>query len=381
MAEINPPGFLQNAGATHTAEQMREWFQDLILGNTAANTLIGRGGVHSSRGFALQVTQTGSPSMAVIVKSGQAFIPGSEGSKQGTYAVLNDADVTLSITAAHATLNRIDIVCFKVQDSAYSGGVNSSSLVVVTGTPASSPAAPSAPANSITVAQVFIGAAVSSIVNANITDTRFYLAAVGGRILARSTARPAANTIPVGTEIYETDTAKVFITPDGGTTWVDDTSNYRARQILGGTTATVTFSSIPSTLRSLRLYVRANGNVAVATIKMTINGSGAANYSYQQIGQNNTASITPEVFSGQTSSGIGIIESTGFAISSVVFTRWDVSTELGWTHHNVSRGSAYTRIGGGFFTGAGPYTSLALSCDSGGSFTAGSVFELEGAFA
>src|SRR5258708_6781081 len=182
MTVINPPGFLQNAGATHTAEQMRDHFALLTAGRISSGSLIPRGGVNIALGNSLSVTQTGSPSMAVIVRSGLASIPGSEGAKQGVYSVLNDGDVTLSIAAAHATLNRIDIVCFKVEDQGYSGSNNLSSLVVVTGTPASSPAAPSAPPNSIVLAQVSIVALDTSITNGEITDKRFYFAATGGTI-------------------------------------------------------------------------------------------------------------------------------------------------------------------------------------------------------
>lgn len=208
MTELNPCGFLQNAGTTHTAEQMRDWHGLISAGSVSSLSLIPRGGINPVLGNALSVTQTGSPSMAVVIKSGFALIPGTEGSKQGVYSVGNDADVTLSITAAHPTLPRIDIVCFKVQDTAYSGGVNSSSLVVVTGTAAASPAAPAAPANSLTMAQVAVAAAATTIVNANITDTRYYLAGPGGVIQCTSTTRPGTGTIPFGTPIYETDTGK-----------------------------------------------------------------------------------------------------------------------------------------------------------------------------
>jgi hypothetical protein len=221
MTVLNPPGFLQNAGSTHTAEQMRNWFGVFSAGKGSSTSLIPRGGVKADSGNALQVTQSGSPAMSVVVKSGVAAVPGSEGSKQGIYLVANDADVTLTISAAHATLNRIDRICFKVEDSGYSGVANTSSLVVVTGTPGSSPSAPTAPNNSITLATVSIVASDTSITNGEITDTRTYLAATGGKIRCTSTARPAANTVVDGQEIYETDTDRTYITHDSGSTWVE----------------------------------------------------------------------------------------------------------------------------------------------------------------
>lgn len=218
MTVANPPGFLQNAGATHTAEQFRNWTSIDYAGKNGATSLITRGGVNPNLGNQLSVTQTGSPSMAVLVKSGHAVIPGTEGSKQGGYSVFNDADVTLSIGAAHASLNRIDSVVFKVEDSAYSGANNTSSVVVVAGTPASSPAAPTLPANSIELARVSILANDTSITNGEITDRRFYLCGLGGAIIATSSTRPASTTVAEGQLIYETDTDSVYVW-DGSATW------------------------------------------------------------------------------------------------------------------------------------------------------------------
>src|SRR5258706_5395684 len=132
---------------------------------------------------------------------------------------MNDANVTISFTAAHATLNRIDSVVFKVQDTAYSGGVNTSSLVMVDGTPASSPVSPTLPANALELARVSVLAASTSVVNASITDMRQYLTANGGIMVVKSTTRPAANTVGAGQLIYESDTLNILRTDDGGTNW------------------------------------------------------------------------------------------------------------------------------------------------------------------
>lgn len=182
MAVTNPPGWLQNAGATHTAAQMRSYIGGFIGVASSAGSLIGAGGVNPALGDKLQVTQTGSPSMAVIVKSGIGWVPGSQNGSQGSYGVMNDADLTLSVTTAHATLARIDIVVFTVRDSQYSGSDNDSILQVVAGTPAGSPAPPSNPANSIRLAEVLVGAGVTSITNANITDKRTWLAGPTGAL-------------------------------------------------------------------------------------------------------------------------------------------------------------------------------------------------------
>jgi hypothetical protein len=208
MAVINPPGWLQNAGATHTAEQMRNWVSMLSSAPVGATSLVAAGGVQPYLANTLQVTQTGSPSMAVIIKSGVVIIPGSEGSKQGAYFALNDADLTVSVTAAHATLARIDSVAFKVEDSQYSGANNTSSLVVIAGTPAGSPVAPTLPNNCIELAQIAVAALATTITNANITDKRKYYAGVGGLIKCTSTTRPSFP--KEGMSIYETDTSSIY---------------------------------------------------------------------------------------------------------------------------------------------------------------------------
>lgn len=231
MAIINPAGWLQNAGATHTAEQQRNWQSVLLSGKTGSTSLMPRGGVNPGLGNMLVITQLGSPAMGIIVKSGLACIPGTEGGKQGTYSVLNDGDIVLSLSAAHATLNRIDLVVLKVEDQGYSGAVNAASVAIVTGTPASSPAAPSPPNNSITLAQIFVGANVTQILTANITDKRPFLAAAGGFIsVADATERNAlAAYDSLGVYRRDTDTIEIY----DGSAW-DSFTNSQGRVIARG---------------------------------------------------------------------------------------------------------------------------------------------------
>ena len=212
MAVDNPPGWLQNAGAIHTATQMRAYNSSLVAGVLASgSTTRSRGGVHPGLGTALVVTQNGTPNMSVNVGAGLAYIPGTESTSQATYFVHVETVSNLSIaTAPGAGLNRIDIVVAKVQDSLYSGVTDTWSLVVVTGSSAASPVAPAAPANSITLASVFVGANVTSIVTGNITDTRFF-AGVGGTIDCRSTTRPTGSTLWPGQTIFELDTLLMYM--------------------------------------------------------------------------------------------------------------------------------------------------------------------------
>lgn len=127
---------------------------------------IGEGVKPGSAATPLAVTGDGS-GMNVKVAAGQAMIRG--------HYFLNDAQVTLSIAAANATNPRIDSVVLNLDPS-----TNAASLVVVTGTAAASPVAPTltqtdAGVYQLLLAQVAVAAAASSISAGNVTDSRTYL--------------------------------------------------------------------------------------------------------------------------------------------------------------------------------------------------------------
>lgn len=281
MTVFTQPGWLQNAGAVHNAEQMRNYAGAMfIAGVSGATTLISRGGVHPALGNEMQVTQTGSPSMNVLVKSGLCAIPGTEGAQQGTYGLGNDADVTLAIAAAHATLARIDIVIARIRDTVYSGALNNGTLEVVTGTPAGSPVAPSTPANSLVLAQVNVLAAATSISNANITDTRRFLAAVGGVMPAKSTDS-FTGLLHAGQPVYETDTGRLKISTDTG-------ANFKT--VFTGTNFQVFTSSgtwnKPTGAQRVRIRCvgggGAGGNAAAATAGQNAKGGGGGGAGYSE---------------------------------------------------------------------------------------------------
>jgi hypothetical protein len=110
--------------------------------------------------------------MSVRVASGWAAIVGTTTTNMGVYTIFNDATDTLTVTTADPTNPRIDLVCATVRDAFYSGANNDVIFQVIAGTPAGSPVAPSLPANSISLATVAVGAAVTQINTGNITDTR-----------------------------------------------------------------------------------------------------------------------------------------------------------------------------------------------------------------
>lgn len=204
MAEVNPPLHLQ-ARTDHTAVGDRSLLETLFMQQGVAEA------AH------LAVTQNGTPNMSVNVAAGRVVIDGTENSLQGYYHCTNDATKNLVIAAADATNPRIDLVVAKVEDASYSGVTNAWSLAVVTGTPAASPAAPSAPANSITLAQISVPALDTTIGTAQITDTRTRCAALGGTTVCTAATRPASPT--AGDRIYETDTQREYMYSGSG--WVE----------------------------------------------------------------------------------------------------------------------------------------------------------------
>lgn len=386
MSEVNPPGFLQNAGNVHTAEILRSSYSGLQHGIRTAGSLVARGGVVPFMGGVLAVTQNGSPNMSVNVASGQVYVPGTEGTKQGTYACVNDATKNVTITAADGSNPRIDLVVAKVQDTLYSGAVNSWSLAIVTGTPSGSPAVPTAPANSVTLAQIAVGAGVTSILTANITDKRFYVAAVGGVIQCTSATRPATTTVPVGSQIFETDTNLLYILI--GSTW-KLVMPYRQNNTLGGTAATVTFSSIPTSLKRIQVSFTIRGDASSSGIvRLRINGDSGANYSWQlwnsfTVGTSNTsatAQVGADIVAFPTGGGAGI-----WAAGRIEFMGWDVPHATQLTGISQSgyifntSGASNNTYAVWVYSGASGsgYTSITLTQTT-GNFLAGSEFLLEG---
>lgn len=178
---VRAPAWLQNG--SYTADNDRLLLQSLLGGSP--NQALSPGVV----GLAdYKVTQTGTPSMNLGIASGSAWIVGSQSSTEGVYNVVNDdSTATVTISTPDATNPRIDLVVLQVRNQEYSGTNNDAVLAVVTGTPAASPVAPSAPADSIILAQIAVAHSVSSIVTANITDKRPFFSPLN---IARGT--PAA---------------------------------------------------------------------------------------------------------------------------------------------------------------------------------------------
>jgi hypothetical protein len=292
LAIDNPAGWLQNAGVTHTAEQLRTYTGANLNGLGAAGAVTRtRGGVNPALGTAMVVTQNGTPNMSVNVGAGVAFIEGSESANQGVYAVRAGTVTNLTITTAPGAGNsRIDLVVAKVQDSAYSGATDAWSLAVVTGTASASPSPPTAPNNSLVLGQILVGASVTSIVTGNITDRRFFAAASGGNTPCLSTSRPT--NLYDGLGIFEYDTnlyswtdganwfpqsqwvqgQNIWYLPTGGNPF---TSTSYINILLDGVNRTITLTKRYASSRIIVRYAGTGWHSANAltTIGVNINGT------------------------------------------------------------------------------------------------------------
>jgi hypothetical protein len=183
------------AGVQFSAADMRLWLAGFLEQDGVSDTLgpiRPRGGVRRSpypiggNGSPLLVAAQATPNMTVAVNPGTVYIPATGG--LGVYEWTLDAVTNVTIQPAHATLNRIDLVVARIVDNG--DATSTADVVAIQGTAAATPSAPALPANSFALAQVTVGAAVTSVTNANIADSRAYTAALGGT--SYSAAPPGA---------------------------------------------------------------------------------------------------------------------------------------------------------------------------------------------
>lgn len=136
--------------------------------NTFLEGIISPNGIYANVDQMLVVTP--GDGMAVRVAPGKAAIK--------HHWFRNTATETLTLSAAHAVLNRWDVIALRLNLSA-----RTVELVVIQGTNASSPSIPSILRTDtywdLALAYVYVGASVTNISAANITDTRLNTAVCG----------------------------------------------------------------------------------------------------------------------------------------------------------------------------------------------------------
>lgn len=170
MAFPTVPFALQNA--SHSGQLFRQ----------AVSSLVPPGGGLATP-LDCTITQTGTPSMAVLIGVGRCWIPGTQVSNvaggsfstQAMYYAENESAITASVASSNATNPRIDMVYVCVQDSQYSGSSNQvSPTYIATGTAVSGAHyptnAPAIPNNALALGYITVRAASTSILNSDITN-------------------------------------------------------------------------------------------------------------------------------------------------------------------------------------------------------------------
>jgi hypothetical protein len=257
MALRTPPSWLQNG--SHPAENDRLTTQAIWKTTGIINSTD------------LAVSASSPAAMSVVVASGWASILGTTQANMGVYMIYNDANTTLTVTTANPSLPRIDSVVATVSDAYYTGSLNQVAFSVIAGTPNASPTAPATPANSILLATIAVGAAVTSITSGNITDQRVKATST----ISGLSANYAVTGLLENANIVGTGAASALnIDIVTSTAWwytanatANFTLNFRGN-------STTTLNSILSTGQTVTIAVaNTNGSTAYYPIAFTIDGT------------------------------------------------------------------------------------------------------------
>lgn len=307
-------------------------------GSSGTTGIASRAGVRPGVGSPLLVAA--SSGMNITVNNGIAFAQGTASLDAGPYPVVLDATITLTVTTADPSNPRIDNVCLTVVDN----GDNTSTFVVQiqAGTPASSPVAPTLPANSLLLATIQVAAGASSISSGNITDQRLFATALGGILLCSSSAQyPASG--PSSQYLHDGTTGRLRRLNGAGGTVPPQTAPFAA------TNAQVT-SSVTCTSTT---------KVLVASVTVTTDGATkvkiTASWPYVRantanVGDNFYASLWRDTTQLKTLTMQRVQTSTTAMDGTMVFT---VDTPTAGTHtyalyvSNLGAAKSFSMVAGG----------------------------------
>lgn len=170
--------FAWGDGLTLAAQDLRLNTISAMLSSLGAGSSapLGSGsGVRDATGNPLQVAV--SAGLAVTVNTGFCMIQGTAAANTGAYSVTLDTVATLTCTAADTVNPRIDSVCVTATDLGTSG--STAIVQIITGTPASSPSAPSLPTDSLLLCNITVAANATTLSSGNLSDQRQFYAAAG----------------------------------------------------------------------------------------------------------------------------------------------------------------------------------------------------------
>lgn len=198
MTVISPPAWMQAGSYAARTDRLSAvtaglWYSGFSADE--ATPLRPRQGVRPSyQGYQLKARPAGTPNMTIIVSAGIAFVDNHDINGYGSYAVVNDGDVTVTVAAAGgAGQFRKDSVCLSVYDAETAGAVSAAVLEIVQGPYAASAGATvrgTLPPNCVVLADLAIAPSQTSVAAGNITDVRNFTASLGGIASIPSTTAP-----------------------------------------------------------------------------------------------------------------------------------------------------------------------------------------------
>lgn len=208
----------------------------------AGAALSGRQGVRPGGGLDTSVA-----SGTITVTPGACLVHGVSAATQGAYWWALDVSWTQSLTAAHATLGRKDLVYIRVRDSdSDSSGAKDASPVYLAGTASSTPAAPTPTAGTsyLPLAVITVPSVASGQSPSVDMSVRPYTVAAGGILpVANQTERDAIAGKYAGLTVFRIDTGTMERW--GGSAWRDVVERHSVIVSKSGTFALNSGSYIP----------------------------------------------------------------------------------------------------------------------------------------
>lgn len=161
------PAFLGSSSISYSAKDVRRHI-----------TRLQNEGIVDSGDFAVSERAAGA-NMSVDVAAGEAYVQGDTNADEAQYYCRETGTLNATFTASDATNPRIDRVVLEVKnDSEDSSGLNKARIRVIDGTPTGGATltnlsgAASVPSSCLLLANVLVGAGVTTITTANIQDRR-----------------------------------------------------------------------------------------------------------------------------------------------------------------------------------------------------------------
>jgi len=175
---------------TYAASDIRNMLAGLVGGTNFEAVTPGIGAVARGHGVlsptAMAVTANGTPNNHVFVAPGLASVRGTQSNDQGPYICPLSSSFDITVAAAHATLDRKDLIVAQVKDGEFAAftGQTVWTPAIVAGTAAGSPVDPTVPEDCLVLARLLVRdstEAGGTIVRPqDITDLRPHARAVGG---------------------------------------------------------------------------------------------------------------------------------------------------------------------------------------------------------